>query len=259
MASLVAQTVKTRQVAQLVKNPPANAGVTGDMGLIPGSGRYPGEGDGNQLHYFCLENSLDRGAYWATVHGVTKSQTRLSTHALGPMEGGKTQVSLIPSETNTWAGWLFLHSTSAPTTNPMLLLLLLSCFSCVWLCATPQMAAHQAPPILEFSRQEYWNGLPFPSPVHESEKWKQSRSVVSDSSQPTLRNPMDCSLPGSYRVCQINSPELIQDFSAKKREGKNFYVIVPSGGHKWNQRPQNIYSVQLSLLVVSNSLRPHEL
>ena len=61
------------------------------------------------------------------------------------------------------------------------LLLLLSRFSHVWLCATPQMAAHQAPLSLGFSRQEHWSGLPFSSPVHESEKWKWSRSVVSDS------------------------------------------------------------------------------
>ena len=63
----------------------------------------------------------------------------------------------------------------------LLLLLLLSCFSHTQLCATPEMAAHQAPPSLGFSRQEHWNGLPFPSPMHESEKWKWSRSVVSDS------------------------------------------------------------------------------
>jgi len=51
-----------------------------------------------------------------------------------------------------------------------LLLLLLSRFSCVRLCATPQTAAHQAPPSLGFSRQEHWSGLPFPPPMHESEK-----------------------------------------------------------------------------------------
>ena len=62
-----------------------------------------------------------------------------------------------------------------------LLLLLPNHFSRVRLCVTPQMAAHQAPPSLGFSRQEYWSGLPFPSPVHESEKGKGSRSVVSDS------------------------------------------------------------------------------
>ena len=59
----------------------------------------------------------------------------------------------------------------------MLLLLLLSRFSRVQLCVTPQMAAHQAPPSLGFSRQEHWSGLPFPSPMHEGEKWKWSRSV----------------------------------------------------------------------------------
>ena len=49
------------------------------------------------------------------------------------------------------------------------LLLLLSCFSCVRLCATPEMAAYHAPPSLGFSRQEHWSGLPFPSPMHGSE------------------------------------------------------------------------------------------
>ena len=73
-----------------------------------------------------------------------------------------------------------------------LLLLLLSRFSRVRLCATPETATHQAPPSLGFSRQEHWSGLPFPSPMHESKNWKWSHSVVSDSS-----NPMDCSLPGS--------------------------------------------------------------
>jgi len=68
-------------------------------------------------------------------------------------------------------------------------MLLLSRFSCVWLCATSQMAAHQAPPSLGFSRQEHWSGLPFPSPMHESEKWKWSRSVVSDSVWPHRWQP----------------------------------------------------------------------
>ena len=56
----------------------------GDLGLIPGLGRSPGEGNGNPLQYSCLENSMDRGAWWATVHGVAKSRTRLSdfTHSL---------------------------------------------------------------------------------------------------------------------------------------------------------------------------------
>ena len=49
----------------------------GDWGSIPGSGRSPGEGNGNPLQYCCLENSMDSGAWWATVHGITKSQTQL--------------------------------------------------------------------------------------------------------------------------------------------------------------------------------------
>ena len=65
-----------------------------------------------------------------------------------------------------------------------LLLVLLSHFSRVRLCATPETAAHQAPPSLGFSKQEHWSGLPLPSPMHESDKWKWSRSVVSDPQQP---------------------------------------------------------------------------
>ena len=63
----------------------------------------------------------------------------------------------------------------------LMLLLLLSRFSRVRLCATPETAAYQAPPSLGFSRQEHWSGLPFPSPMHEREKCKWSRSVMSDS------------------------------------------------------------------------------
>ena len=62
----------------VVKNPPANVGDIRDMGLIPGLGRSPGEVKGNPLQYSCLENSMDTEAWWATVHGVAKSQTRLS-------------------------------------------------------------------------------------------------------------------------------------------------------------------------------------
>ena len=49
-----------------------------DLGSIPGLGRSPGEGNGNPFHYSCLENPMDGGAWWATVHGVAKSRTRLS-------------------------------------------------------------------------------------------------------------------------------------------------------------------------------------
>ena len=58
----------------VVKNLLAEAGETRDVGLIPGSGGSPGEGHDNPLQYSCLENPMDRGAWWATVNGVTKSQ-----------------------------------------------------------------------------------------------------------------------------------------------------------------------------------------
>ena len=62
----------------MVKNPPANAGDARDVGSTPGSGRSPGVGNGNPLQYSCLENSVDRGAWQAAVHGVMKSQTELN-------------------------------------------------------------------------------------------------------------------------------------------------------------------------------------
>ena len=64
----------------MVKNPPANAR---DAGSIPGSGRYPGEGNGNPLQYSCLENLTDRGAWWAIVHGIPNRWTWMSTAASG--------------------------------------------------------------------------------------------------------------------------------------------------------------------------------
>ena len=64
------------QVAPVVKNLPDNAEDIRDMGSIPGSGRSPAGGHGNPLQYTCLENTMDRGVWWASVHRVTKSQTR---------------------------------------------------------------------------------------------------------------------------------------------------------------------------------------
>ena len=65
-------------VALVVKKLPANAGDERDAGLIPGLGRSLGGGHGKALQYSHLENPVDRGAWWATVHGVTKSRTRVS-------------------------------------------------------------------------------------------------------------------------------------------------------------------------------------
>ena len=72
-------------MALVVKNPPANAGNVRDSGSIPGLGRSPGGGPGNPLQCSCLENPMDKRAWWATVHGVAKSQTGLKQLA---HEGG---------------------------------------------------------------------------------------------------------------------------------------------------------------------------
>ena len=66
----------------VVKNLPANAGGSSGTGSILGLGRSPGGGNDNPLQYSCLENPTDRGAWWATVHGVAKSWTRLSMHSM---------------------------------------------------------------------------------------------------------------------------------------------------------------------------------
>ena len=66
-------TTGASQVVLVVKNLLANAGEAGDLGSIPGLGRFPAEGHGNPLHYSCLENPMDRGAWQATVHGVSES------------------------------------------------------------------------------------------------------------------------------------------------------------------------------------------
>ena len=104
------------------------------------------------------------------------------------------------------------------------MLLLLSRISRVRLCVTPQTAAHQAPLSLGFSRQEHWSGLPFPPPMRESEKWKWSRSVVSDSSrshglQPTrLLHPWD--FPG--KSTGVGCHCLLRYFMCS-----NVYMLVP--------------------------------
>ena len=75
----------------------------GDLGLISGLGRSPGEGNGYPLHYSCLENPMDRGAWWATGHGVAKSQTRLSDkHMLTRPRVGQRK-SLGAWEDSSWA------------------------------------------------------------------------------------------------------------------------------------------------------------
>ncbi|XP_060265517.1 coiled-coil domain-containing protein 25 isoform X3 [Ovis aries] len=74
-----AENMSSNQVAKVIKNPPANAGDTRDVGLIPGLGGSPGGRNSNPLQHSCLENPMDRGAWQAAVHGVAKSWTQLST------------------------------------------------------------------------------------------------------------------------------------------------------------------------------------
>ena len=126
-------------VAPVVKKLPANAGYVRDVGSIPGLGRYTRVRLGNPLQYSCLENAMDRGAWWATVHGIAKlDMTEWLTH-----------IAVL----NVISIWR-VHAQSL-------------CH--VWLSETPCTVAHQAPVSIGLSQQEYWSGLPFPPPGELSE------------------------------------------------------------------------------------------
>ena len=99
-----------------MKYPPANAGDTGDAGSILELGRSPGIGNGNPLQYSCLENSMDRRSLWILDHGVTMSQTRLSTHTnrslLRLKITGKTQRDRVEREVGGGIGMgntMYIH------------------------------------------------------------------------------------------------------------------------------------------------------
>ena len=103
----------------MVKNPPANAGDTRDVGSIPGLERSPGGGNGNPLQYSCLENPTDRGVWWATVYRVTESQIQLiRMYARNPLSFQHVIIMLkVIKETfilrlsDGWA-WVLSHCTS---------------------------------------------------------------------------------------------------------------------------------------------------
>ena len=105
-------------------------------------------------------------------------------HSLGPSM--LLQMALFHAF--KWMSNILLYICTTSSLS-ILLLLLLSHFSRVRLCVTPEMAAHQALPSLGLSRQEHWSGLPLPSPMQESGKWKSSCSVVSASSRPPGLQP----------------------------------------------------------------------
>ena len=139
---------------------------------------------------------MDRGAWWAAVHRVAQRLKRLSMHACivegnsnplqySCLENPRDRISLLRAlvkdlflATSVLLLRLYLPIASPKIHNTNTTKLILTCisllshFSRIQLCATPSTAAHQAPPSLGFSRQEYWSGLPFPSPMHESEKSK---------------------------------------------------------------------------------------
>ena len=131
-----------------------------------------GEGNGNPLRCCCLENPRDGGAWWAAVYGVAQSRTRLKR-----LSSSSTSLSLCLSICEMG----------------IIMLLLLSCFSRVRLCATPWTAAHQAPPSMGFSRQEYWNGLSLPSPemgIIEGAYFTISSALLTTSMHPNKYSPL---------------------------------------------------------------------
>ena len=162
----------------------------GDLGSIPRLGRSPGEGNANPLQYSCLENPMDE-----EPGGLLSTGSKRVWHNWATSLSFSQQTVIMLLITHdciylalltcvmkcywTWKKWKM--SLGYPS---YILLLLLSHFSRVWLCATPEMAAHQAPPSLGFSRQQHWSGLPFPSSMHESEKSKWIRSVMSNPQRP---------------------------------------------------------------------------
>ena len=130
-----------------------------------------------------LQNTDSR---YRVLHDTDKSSLRDQTFS---------QALQNPLFTQAWP-WTLISVPAGSSFSK--LLLLLSRFSRVWLCATPQMEAHQAPPSLGFSGQEHWSGLSFPSPMHESENWKWSRPVVSDSSRPHGLQPTRLLCPWDF-------------------------------------------------------------
>ena len=132
----------------MVKNPTSNAG---DRGLIPGRGRSWRGGQGNPLQYSCLENPMDRGAWWATVHRVTKSRTWLKQ--LSTQEG---QEPLLLKRDKICLG----HPKLYPFPFMCSVTQSAQLFGTLW------TVARQAPLSVGFSLQEYWSGSPLPSPIH---------------------------------------------------------------------------------------------
>ena len=164
-----------------------------------------------------LCNPMDCSPPGSSVYGIL--QAKILEWVAISFSRRSSQPGTEPISPALQADFWLLHHLGSPHCFMLLLLqLLLSHISRVRLCATPQTAAHQAPPSLRLSRQEPWSGLPFPSPARESEKWKWSRSVVSDSQRPhelqptRLLRPWD--LPG--KSTGVGCHCLLQSLSRKE-------------------------------------------
>ena len=134
---------------------------------------------------------MQRAQVWAGRELAPTRHTEFTATTEAPARRGEDQTPQVPQRRpGTNKAFFFLKEGLRYGINcsVKMALLLLSHFSRVRLCGIQWTAAHQAPPPLGFSRQEHWSGLPFPSPMHESEVAQ---------SCPTLCDPMDCSLPGS--------------------------------------------------------------
>ena len=139
------------------------------------------------IYFLNLQNDSEFPSDWSSsqdsLHSITRSMGSIPDlgtkipHAMWHAHHPSPPHTHIHTHTHThtnkpsdWKHFFFFNNERREEKCNLLLLLLLSPFSRVRLCDTPQTAAHQAPPSLGFSRQEHWSGLPFPSPMHESEK-----------------------------------------------------------------------------------------
>ena len=138
-----------------------------DLGLIPGLERSPGEGNGYLLQYSGLKNSMDWSPPGSSVHGIL--QVRILEWVAISFSRDLSQPGIEPVSSVPLAlAGRFVTTELPGKPTIVLLLLLLSHFSRVRLCATPETAAHQDPLSLGFSRQEYWSGLSCPPPGESS-------------------------------------------------------------------------------------------
>ena len=161
--------------------------------LVSLSPKLKASWEGKYKKSFFLLRSMRARPYWSclSLHSYYIEQWQVHI---------RCSVSCMTSNSKWLALFIPYNIKTASLIGLLLLLLLLSRFSRVRLCATPQMAAHQAPLSLGFSRQEHWSGLPLSSPMQESEKWKWSRSVVSDSSRPHGLQPTRSSIHGIFQA-----------------------------------------------------------